>query len=144
MAPAVPASLNVAPSCWLGGCVQYSGSNASGTISLTRRFDQEPSAFFRVIDQRFEKIDVRFEKVDQRFEQVHRDVSSLETRMERRFADLFKWSFVFWCGAVGAALWLAGCAVTDVGRAPALPAGESLAVLPIVNYTETPQAGLRA
>ncbi|MGO4154893.1 penicillin-binding protein activator LpoB [Cupriavidus sp. YAF13] len=49
-----------------------------------------------------------------------------------------------WCGALGAALWLAGCAVIDVGRAPALPAGESLAVLPIVNYTETPQAGLRA
>ncbi len=49
-----------------------------------------------------------------------------------------------WCGALGAALWLAGCAVTDVGRAPALARGETIAVLPIVNYTETPQAGLRA
>ncbi|XYI48746.1 TolB amino-terminal domain [Cupriavidus necator] len=49
-----------------------------------------------------------------------------------------------WCGALGAALWLAGCAVTDVGRAPALARGEIIAVLPIVNYTETPQAGLRA
>lgn len=26
-----------------------------------------------------------------------------------------------WCGALGAALWLAGCAVTDVGRAPIHP-----------------------
>jgi predicted nuclease with TOPRIM domain len=59
------------------------------------------------LDRQFEKIDQRFEKVDQRFEQVHRDVSSLEARMERRFADLFKWSFVFWCGAVGAIALLA-------------------------------------
>jgi len=49
-----------------------------------------------------------------------------------------------WCGAVGAALWLAGCAVTDVGRAPQMAPGDTVAVLPIVNYTETPQAGLRA
>jgi hypothetical protein len=26
----------------------------------------------------------------------------LEARFERRFGDLMKWSFVFWCGAVGA------------------------------------------
>lgn len=49
-----------------------------------------------------------------------------------------------WCGALGVALWLAGCAVTDVGRAPQIARGETIAVLPIVNYTETPQAGLRA
>jgi TolB-like protein len=49
-----------------------------------------------------------------------------------------------WCGALGAALWLAGCAVTDVGRAPQMSPGDVVAVLPIVNNTETPQAGLRA
>lgn len=49
-----------------------------------------------------------------------------------------------WCGAMAAALWLAGCAVTDVGRAPQMSPGDTVAVLPIVNYTETPQAGLRA
>jgi TolB-like protein len=48
------------------------------------------------------------------------------------------------CVALGAALWLAGCAVTDIGRAPTLTQGGTIAVLPIVNYTETPQAGLRA
>lgn len=52
--------------------------------------------------------------------------------------------FLAWCAAVGAALWLAGCAVTDVGRAPKIAKGDTVAVLPIVNYTETPQAGLRA
>jgi hypothetical protein len=59
------------------------------------------------LDRQFEKIDARFEKVDSRFEQVHRDISSLETRIAHRFSDLFKWSFVFWCGAVGAIALLA-------------------------------------
>jgi len=48
------------------------------------------------------------------------------------------------CAAVAAALWLSACAVTDVGRAPAIARGDTVAVLPIANYTETPQAGLRA
>ena len=32
----------------------------------------------------------------------------LETRFERRFGDLIKWSFVFWVGAVAAIAMLAG------------------------------------
>lgn len=63
------------------------------------------------------------------------DMSKMKTSMGRAAA---------WVGAVGAALWLAGCAVTDVGRAPQMAPGDTVAVLPIVNYTETPQAGLRA
>jgi hypothetical protein len=31
----------------------------------------------------------------------------LETRFERRFGDLIKWSFVFWVGAVAAIAMLA-------------------------------------
>jgi ABC-type phosphate transport system auxiliary subunit len=73
---------------------------------LDRQFEGMDRRFAQM-DLRFEKIDARFEKVDQRFEQVHRDVSGLEARMERRFADLFRWSFVFWCGAVGAIALLA-------------------------------------
>jgi len=33
--------------------------------------------------------------------------ATLEMRFERRFADLIKWSFVFWVGAVGAIAMLA-------------------------------------
>ncbi len=33
--------------------------------------------------------------------------ATLETRFERRFSDLIKWSFVFWVGAVGAVAMLA-------------------------------------
>ena len=45
---------------------------------------------------------------------------------------------------VGAALALSACAVVDSARAPATSASDAWVVLPIVNYTETPQAGLRA
>ena len=34
--------------------------------------------------------------------------AKLETRFERRFGDLIKWSFVFWVGAVAAIAMLAG------------------------------------
>jgi hypothetical protein len=34
--------------------------------------------------------------------------ATLETLIERRFADLMKWSFVFWVGAVAAIAMLAG------------------------------------
>jgi hypothetical protein len=34
-------------------------------------------------------------------------VATLETRFERRFGDLIKWSFVFWVGAVAAIAMLA-------------------------------------
>jgi hypothetical protein len=34
--------------------------------------------------------------------------AQLETKIEKRTADLIKWSFVFWVGAVGAIAMLAG------------------------------------
>lgn len=44
-----------------------------------------------------------------------------------------------------AALFVAGCAVTDVSPgAPALERGAKWALLPIANHTDAPQAGLRA
>jgi predicted nucleic acid-binding Zn-ribbon protein len=42
------------------------------------------------------------------FAKVHEEMARLETRLERRFSDLIKWSFVFWVGAVGAIAILAG------------------------------------
>ena len=40
--------------------------------------------------------------------EMHEEMARLETRFERRFGDLIKWSFVFWVGAVGAIAMLAG------------------------------------
>jgi len=42
------------------------------------------------------------------FAKLHEEMAHLETRFERRFGDLIKWSFVFWVGAVGAIAALAG------------------------------------
>ena len=46
-----------------------------------------------------------FARIDGRLEQLKSD---LEKTMERRTAELLKWSFVFWVGAVGAIAALAG------------------------------------
>jgi hypothetical protein len=40
--------------------------------------------------------------------ELRQEMAHLETRLERRIADLIKWSFVFWVGAVGAIAMLAG------------------------------------
>jgi len=42
------------------------------------------------------------------FAKMHEEMAHLETRFERRYGDLIKWSFVFWVGAVGAIAMLAG------------------------------------
>jgi hypothetical protein len=68
------------------------------------RFD----AFEGRVDARFGAFEAR---VDLRFSEQQRLMESgfaaLETRFERRFGDLIKWSFVFWCGAIAAVSMLA-------------------------------------
>lgn len=49
-----------------------------------------------------------------------------------------------WFAGLALAATLGGCATIDSGNAPALSRTDSWAVLPIVNYTETPQAGMSA
>jgi hypothetical protein len=39
--------------------------------------------------------------------ELRQEVAHLEARLERRFSDLIKWSFVFWVGAVVAIAMLA-------------------------------------
>ena len=48
---------------------------------------------------------VGFAKIDERFIGLE---AKLEAIIERRFATLLQWSFVFWCGAVAAIAALAG------------------------------------
>ena len=55
--------------------------------------------------------DARFAEIgacmDLRFSEQREANARLETLFERRFVDLIKWSFVFWCGAVAAIAMLA-------------------------------------
>lgn len=59
-------------------------------------------------DSRFAELGAR---IDLRFSEQQQEMrlgfSNLESRFERRFGDLLEWSFVFWCGAVGAVAVLA-------------------------------------
>jgi len=41
-------------------------------------------------------------------------------------------------------LWLTACTTVDIGVPPAIERGAKWALLPMMNHTETPQAGLRA
>ena len=40
--------------------------------------------------------------------EVRTEIAGLETKIERTRADVIKWSFVFWVGAVGSIALLAG------------------------------------
>lgn len=69
----------------------------------------EIDARFNAIDTRFNEIDARFNEMNVRFTGLESSiVSRLEAKIEQRTADLMKWSFVFWVGAVGAVAILAG------------------------------------
>jgi len=50
------------------------------------------------------RMDTRFAEMSARMDH---GFDQMEIRFERRFGDLIKWSFVFWCGAVGAIAMLA-------------------------------------
>lgn len=97
---------------------------------ISAQFDQV-DARFKQIDIRFEQVDARFEQADTRFAHMEAQIVAVESRLgaridridtrldridtelhalamkvDQRFADVIKWSFVFWCGAV--AVWLLG------------------------------------
>ena len=46
------------------------------------------------------QIDARFDSVETRLGSIEAKLSALDTKISDRFADLIKWSFVFWCSAV--------------------------------------------
>ena len=54
------------------------------------------------------RIDRRFDQMDQRFARVDNKLVALEVKLGDVKADLVKWSFLFWCGAVASVAALAG------------------------------------
>ena len=73
--------------------------------------DSRFTEFDARLDLRFSEMDLRFSQMDLRLSEQQQEMrlgfANLESRLERRFGDLIKWSFVFWCGAVGAVALLA-------------------------------------
>jgi hypothetical protein len=100
-------------------------SELQGIVDASRAAADARFAEFNArIDQRFAEIDLRFSEIDLRFSETNRrmdagfaehreGLAKLETVFERRFGDLMKWSFVFWCGAVGAVAMLARALTAD-------------------------------
>jgi hypothetical protein len=81
------------------------------TDSRFAEFGARMDSRFSEMDSRFSEMDARFSRMDARFSEQQQEMrlgfSNLEIRFERRFGDLIKWSFVFWCGAIGAVAMLA-------------------------------------
>lgn len=63
-------------------------------------------------DMAFERIDARFGRVEALFREME---SRLESKLDRRYADLIKWSFTFWVGSTLTLLALA-LAIVRQGR----------------------------
>lgn len=60
------------------------------------------------IDLRFDQIEARFTRVEDRMGALETRMGALEVKLGDVKADLMKWSFLFWVGAVGAIAALAG------------------------------------
>ena len=92
--------------------------NEANASRIDGRFDQIEGQFAKIdgrfaeIDGHFAKIDGQFTKleghVDARSTQLESAIARLEIKIEQRTADLMKWSFMFWLGAVAAIAILAG------------------------------------
>jgi hypothetical protein len=69
-------------------------------VTILDEIRAENAGFRRDIDRRFDAIDKRFDAVDARFDRVDARFATLEGRIADVKADLMKWSFAFWIGAV--------------------------------------------
>lgn len=54
------------------------------------------------------RMDQRFDRIEDRMGALETRMGALEVKLADVKADLMKWSFVFWCGAVAAIAALAG------------------------------------
>lgn len=67
--------------------------------------DHKMELGFARMEARFGRVDARFEHLDGKLDQLRADMVAV---IEKRTANLLKWSFLFWVGAVGAIAALAG------------------------------------
>jgi hypothetical protein len=94
---------------------QFAGVDAR-FADVDSRFDRVDARFAEV-DARFDRMEARFAALEKRFEvgfaeyrealtaglaQVNERMAALELRVADRIANQFKWSFIFWCGTIGA------------------------------------------
>lgn len=103
---------------------------AADMVDWMDRVEAQRAELRELNELNFSRLDARFGQFEARFGQFEATLGQFETRLgqfdarlgqlevtivsrveakiERRFADLLKWSFVFWCGAVASIAALAG------------------------------------
>jgi hypothetical protein len=77
---------------------------AESATNMNARFAESAAS----VNERFANVDRQFvehrELMLERFSDLKDAIAALEIRIQSRFADLYKWSFIFWCGAIGFAV----------------------------------------
>jgi len=73
---------------------------------LVTWIDKTEAASGDVAELRHE-MELGFARIDAKFERMEARFAQLEALIDKRSADLIKWSFVFWVGAVSAIAMLA-------------------------------------
>jgi biotin carboxylase len=93
---------------------------AEDMVDWMHRIDAQRAELRELNELNFSRIDERFTRINAQFVELRREmdirfaqfeaniIGRLEAKIEQRTADLMKWSFVFWCGAVAAIAALAG------------------------------------
>lgn len=97
------------------------GDEAAGDmVDWMQRIETQRSELRELNELNVSRLDERLNRSDERLDDLRREMnarfSQLETtivdrvaaKIEQRTADLMKWSFVFWVGAVAAIAMLAG------------------------------------
>ena len=74
---------------------------AEDLVTIVDELRAEHAAFRADFAESRREVNARFDRMDERFQ-------ALEIKLGDVKADLMKWSFVFWVGAVGAIALLAG------------------------------------
>lgn len=97
------------------------GEQAAGDmVDWMQRVDAQRAELRELNELDFARLDARLDRLEERFNQFGREmhaqfaqlevaiVGRLEAKIGQRTADLMKWSFMFWVGAVAAIAALAG------------------------------------
>jgi hypothetical protein len=86
--------------------VTFGEDAAADMMTWMQSVDDQRSQMRDLHELAMARIDARFAeggaRIDARFSEVE---SRLERKIDQRFADTIKWSFLFWCGAMAAMFW---------------------------------------
>ena len=85
---------------------------AEDLVNWMQQMDAQRAELRELNELNFSRVDARLVATQAQVAELRQELQAglarFETKLEQRTADLIKWSFVFWVGAVGAIAVLAG------------------------------------